>query len=388
MRPRDSTAVDLSEAKRHAAKNENSFSVVSLYSGAGGLDLGFAAAGFFPVWANDHDPGAVATYNGFLGRELGHRASCGDIRRQELPREGAAAVVMGGPPCQGFSVAGKMDPNDPRSRHIWDFLGVVSHVQPRAFVMENVMGLAVNRRWGDLRAALLHTARRKLKYRTELITLRASDYGVPQIRERMFLVGVREGEFSPPEPTSAKRPPTVAQALSSLPPYGLPGNDTRCAAKVTPARQPVLRRSPFAGMLFNGQGRPLNLDAPALTLPASMGGNRTPIVDQIQVERGGENWVIKYHRHLWGGGAPYAKIPQRMRRLTIEEAAAIQTFPPDLKWAGRVGAQFRQIGNAVPPRLGFHVAVALREALGLGRPEAHEWLVRERAEPEAELIAA
>lgn len=332
--------------------------------------MGFAAAGFYPIWANDIDPDAVATYNGYFGRFLEHEASCGDIRRQVLPERGSAALVVGGPPCQGFSVAGKMDPNDPRSRHVWDFLGVVKHVQPRAFVMENVMGLALNRRWADLREALLHKARQELGYETELITVRASHFGVPQNRERMFLVGIRDAGAFEPRRVSEDSLPTVRDALETLPAYGDPGNDTYCVAKVTPAKQPVLRRSPFAGMLFNGQGRPLNLDAPAPTLPASMGGNRTPIIDQQQLENGGEHWAVGYHKRLWDGRPPYKRIPKRLRRLTLEECAAIQTFPHDVEWSGRLSSQFKQIGNAVPPRLAFHVASALREALGLGTPKS------------------
>ena len=121
----------LSEAMSHANASDSRFSFVSLYSGAGGLDIGFAAAGFYPIWANDIDADAVATYNGYLGASFDHEAVVGDIRRQQLPERGSAALVVGRPPCQGFSVAGKMDPNDPRSRHVWDFLGVVKHVQPR-----------------------------------------------------------------------------------------------------------------------------------------------------------------------------------------------------------------------------------------------------------------
>jgi DNA (cytosine-5)-methyltransferase 1 len=362
---RDFCLVDFTNAVSHAHVSEKRFSFVSLYSGAGGLDLGFSAAGFYPVWANDIDPDAVETYNNYLGGLLGHEAVCGDVRRQALPECGSAALVIGGPPCQGFSVAGKMDPNDPRSRHIWDFLGVVKRVQPRAFVLENVMGLAMNRRWAGLRHALLQSAG-ELGYETELITLRASDFGVPQNRERMFLVGTRNGEAIDPEPVSAEAPPTVRSVLDNLPRYGASGNRTFCVAKVTPAKKPVLRRSPYAGMLFNGQGRPLNLDAPAPTLPASMGGNRTPIIDQEQLDTGRECWVIGYHRRLWNGGAPYKRVPKRLRRLTLEECAAIQTFPPGVEWSGRLSSQFKQIGNAVPPRLAFHVALALRRALGLG----------------------
>jgi DNA (cytosine-5)-methyltransferase 1 len=378
--------MNFNEAISHAGASDQRFSFVSLYSGAGGLDIGFAAAGFYPVWANDNDHDAVATYNSYFSRILGHEATPGDIRRRTLPASGSAALVVGGPPCQGFSVAGKMDPNDPRSRHVWDFLGVVKHVQPTAFVMENVMGLAMNRRWTQLREALLRKARRELGYRTELITLQASDFGVPQKRERMFLIGTRDGTPLDLQPVTPADPPTVRSVLERLPKYGTPGNATRCIAKVTPAKKPVLRRSPYAGMLFNGQGRPLNLDAPAPTLPASMGGNRTPIIDQEQLESGGESWVISYHRHLWNGGAPYKRIPKRLRRLTLEECAAIQTFPMDVQWAGQLSSKFKQIGNAVPPRLALHVASALREALGLGRPTYSDWI--DEKTPEGEQIAA
>jgi DNA (cytosine-5)-methyltransferase 1 len=137
-----------------------------------------------------------------------------------------------------------------------------------------------------------------------------------------------------------------------------------CPARVTTARKPVLRRSPYAGMLFNGQGRPLNLDAPAPTLPATMGGNRTPIIDQEQLDDGSDPWVVDYHHRLWHERKkPLRRVPSRLRRLTTEEAAAIQTFPLDMKWEGTLSQQFRQIGNAVPPTLAYHVAAAIRHAL-------------------------
>jgi DNA (cytosine-5)-methyltransferase 1 len=341
---------------------------VSLYSGCGGLDAGFVRAGFEPVWANDIDPVAVETYNAMFD---GHRAYPGDIRDQDVPGRGSAELVVGGPPCQGFSVAGKMDPNDPRSRHVWDFLSVVERIEPEAFVMENVKALAANRRWAPLLSDLRAKAEQELGYRTELLVLDSSHFGVPQKRERMFLVGTRSGSSVAPDPVTASSPPTVRSALDGLPAYGRPGNDTVCPARVTPARKPVLRRSPYAGMLFNGQGRPLNLDAPAPTLPASMGGNRTPIIDQKQLEEGGEHWIIGYHRRLWAGGEPIASIPKRMRRLTVEEAAAIQTFPQEMEFRGSLSQQFRQIGNAVPPELAYRVAAALGVALGLA-PGAEE----------------
>ncbi len=335
---------------------------VSLYSGAGGMDLGFAQAGIQPIWANDIDPAAVATYNANIP---GGHAVAGDIRdpRIGLPSEGAADVVIGGPPCQGFSVAGHMNINDPRSKHVWDFLGAVARIKPRALVMENVKALAAHRRWSRL-LGQIRTEASSLGYRVELFVLDASHFGVPQARQRMFLIGV-DSSATPVKIGTTTRcdPITVRAALTELPRFGETGNDTRCTAAVVPAKKPVLRRSPYAGMLFNGQGRPINPDAPAMTLPATMGGNRTPIIDQHHLEHGGESWVVSYHRRLMAGEAPADDAPDDLRRLTIAEAAALQTFPLGTAWQGPQSTVFRQIGNAVPPRLAAHVARAVRAAL-------------------------
>ena len=132
------------------------------------------------------------------------------------------------------------------------------------------------------------------------------------------------------------------------------------------AKCPVLRLSPFAGMLFNGQGRPIDLNRPAPTLPATMGGNRTPIIDLDQLEHGGVPWVVGYHHRLMHERkSPLGELPPdaRLRRVTVEEAAAIQTFPADMQWCGPQTARFRQVGNAVPPVLAWHVAQAVRDAL-------------------------
>jgi DNA (cytosine-5)-methyltransferase 1 len=198
--------------------------------------------------------------------------------------------------------------------------------------------------------------------------LNAADYGVPQARERMFLIGLRRGEGShvAPIPDTADARPTLRMVLDSLPSHGMPGNDTICPAKITIAKSPVLRRSPWAGMLFNGAGRPMDLDRPAPTLPASMGGNKTPIIDQAQLDQGAEPWVVQYHKHLWKGGEPRTRVPKRLRRITVEEASAIQTFPKGWIWEGPQSARYRQIGNAVPPELSYRVALAVRYSLGLG----------------------
>lgn len=354
---------------------------VSLYAGAGGLDIGFALAGFAPVWVSEMDPAALRTHDHVFDQlrgDLPHLRGRSYVSRQgdilavpesELPQLGSADLVIGGPPCQGFSVAGKMNPNDERSRHVFHFLDVVERVQPRAFLLENVKALYENRRWAAIRDELKLRAE-LLGYDVELTLVNSAHYGVPQARERMFLIGIKRGIGVPiaPRATTIDAPPTVRQALSQLPSYGERGNDSRCVARITTAKAPVLRRSPFAGMLFNGAGRPLNLDAPSVTLAASMGGNKTPIIDQRVLEfQGTESWVVEYHAELLAsnGDAVATEVPDYLRRLTVEEAAAIQTFPIGMEWQGPQSSRFRQIGNAVPPRLALAAAEAIKESLGL-----------------------
>lgn len=353
--------------------------MVSLYSGAGGLDLGFARAGFRPVIANDIDPYAIATHDRIAqvtdprwadaaALLSTTRTLCGDVRGfTDLFEPGMADIVIGGPPCQGFSVAGRMDPDDPRSKHVFDFLSIVATVKPRAFVMENVAALATNKRWADVIASLQSNA--AVGYKTQLVVLNAAGWAVPQTRKRMFLIGLPPHaplvDFSSP-PTAA-HPPTARETLSGLPPAGTAGNEGICTAKITLAKKPVLRKSPFAGMLFNGQGRAINLDGPSQTLPASMGGNRTPIIDEANLaDPSVTPWIVGYHRRLFHDNKPpLAALPASvpLRRLTVEEAAALQTFPTDMPWAGTQSVKFRQIGNAVPPLLGYAVARQLRQAL-------------------------
>ncbi len=329
----------------------------SLYSGAGGLDLGFVNAGFEPAWAVEFDPHAAATYAGLLGSHIRHQDI--DDATRPLPTE-HVDLLVGGPPCQGFSVAGKMDPHDPRSRHVWRFLEVADAIKPTAFVMENVKALGVNARWGPVRDGLIAEAKR-MGYTPTLVVLRASDFGVPQRRERMFLVGTRNGRTPNFIPVGGPTP-TVRAAFAELPAFGEPGNNTKCSAGITPAKRPIMRPTAYRGsLLFNGNGRPLDPGQPAPTLPASMGGNATPIVDQRQLETGGKSWVEEYHRSLLAGVPPAPSVPECLRRITVEEAAALQTFPQGVRWSGPLTSQYRQVGNAVPPLLAYHVACAVRD---------------------------
>jgi DNA (cytosine-5)-methyltransferase 1 len=339
---------------------------VSLFTGAGGLDVGFAQAGFETIWANDLNADACATF------ERNHKPEvirCGPLEKfidqlEDLP---TVDVLIGGPPCQGFSVAGYMDLNDPRSELVYAYMDALRRIRPRAFVLENVKALATLAKFRPIRERLLREARAE-GYNVELLVVRASDFGVPQARERMLIVGFRDqsaSDFVAHLETQRKVAPKLREAIAHLGRAGSVTNPRVCKAKVTIARRPILRASPYAGMLFNGQGRPLNPDGYASTLPATMGGNRTPIIDEEQIYDGENAWVVDYHAQLMKGGKPLSNkvAPERLRRLTLDEAAAIQTFPPEYEFAGRSSSIYAQIGNAVPCELARRIATSVNAVL-------------------------
>src|SRR5699024_6859639 len=149
------------------------------------------------------------------------------------------------------------------------------------------------------------------------------------------------------------------EAIQHLGPAGTEKNPLTSTAKITFAKNPIMRKSPFAGMLFNGMGRPLNLDETSTTLPASMGGHKTPLIDEEHLHgQATENCGVEYHKGLQDGTiTPGDKLaPDRLRRLTIKEAALIQTFPEDYKFEGSKSSIYKQIGNAVPCALAETVA--------------------------------
>lgn len=344
---------------------------VSLFAGAGGMDVGFVSAGIHPVFANEIDDAACATYAANHGSVIAPGNLLDYLGM--LHRFKGADVVFGGPPCQGFSVAGKMDPNDERSGLIHTFFDVVDLIHPLAFVCENVKALATLTRWRGVREELF--ARTRKRYHVALVILNSSEFGVPQNRERMFLIGLQKGYgpgsdkrlsqlLSDRLDTYRKAAPSVGEVIRTLGPAGSSSNSRTCNAKITYAVNPVLRKSPYAGMLFNGAGRPLNSFGTSSTLPASMGGNRTPIVDERCIFDGETNYVEIYHQHLVSGKKPLeGEAPERLRRLTVDECLAIQTFPADYVMTGSQSAIYRQIGNAVPCLMAEAVALSLRDVI-------------------------
>ena len=333
----------------------NTIRTISLFSGAGGLDIGAIYAGAQIIWANDMKKEACESY----ALNIGEHIHQGDINSfiPLLAEFENIDLVIGGPPCQGFSVAGKMDENDERSKLIWSYASVVETVQPKAFIMENVKALAVLDRWASVRSELLQKFQ-DLGYSVNFVVLNASDYDVPQARERVFFIGFKNGTISSPDLLQMLRPyskkaKTVREALAILDKAGEGNNKSTCNARITLTHQPVLRKSAYAGMLFNGLGRPLKLDGYSATLPASMGGNKTPIIDEEALYNNKTPWVEGYRDRVEADHsiAKTEQVPSYLRRMTVDEARVIQTFPMEYVFCGSQSAQYTQIGNAVPCNL-------------------------------------
>jgi DNA (cytosine-5)-methyltransferase 1 len=335
---------------------------IDLFSGAGGLTLGLQNAGWDVVASVEWDRLASATHRRNFPT-VRHHAT--DVRLIDWrPYRGSVGLVAGGPPCQPFSVSGKQQGESDERDMVPEFIRAVDETRPGAFMMENVKGLTLGRFRTYLDAAVERLE--NLGYNVNVRVLNAADYGVPQRRERVFVVGFREGRFVFPEPTHGPGRPqphmSVTEALQDVPP------DDPNTAKVVYCKNPVLRKSPYAGMLLNGKGRPLDLHAPALTIPASAGGNRTHLIDPDGV-------LLQYHRELQAGGSPRSGIMPGCRRLTLRECARLQSFPDDFHFVGPKSKKFSQVGNAVPPVLAEAVARAIMQSL----KEQHGRIVQESA---------
>lgn len=350
----------------------NTIQTISLFSGAGGLDIGAIYAGAHIIWANDIKKEACDSYSLNIGEHIHH----GDINLliSSLSEYTNIDLVIGGPPCQGFSVAGKMDENDERSKLIWSYVKAIETVNPKAFIMENVKALAVLDRWASVRYALMRKFM-DLGYSVNFIVLNACDFGVPQARERVFFIGFKNDTVSTPDLESMLQPykikaKSVREAFSVLDRAGIGNNSSRCNAKITLAPRPVLRKSAYAGMLFNGLGRPLKLDGYSATLPASMGGNKTPIIDERALYDGATPWVESYRNRVEQNPsiAKTEIVPTYLRRMTVDEARVIQTFPLDYVFCGSQSAQYTQIGNAVPCNLSKAVCSMVIDVLNGSLP--------------------
>jgi DNA (cytosine-5)-methyltransferase 1 len=297
--------------------------IVSLFSGAGGLDLGFKMAGHEIIWANDLYSDAVETYR----TNLGDHIICKDILTVDESEVPDCDIIIGGFPCQGFSVANtKRNVNDERNQLYKQLMRVIDAKQPKFFLAENVKGIFSLAK-GEVLKMILNDFK-GIGYKVQAKVLNAADYGVPQLRQRVFIIGVRNDvkySFDYPDPTNNADGSDglpkwigVGDALSILPdpdkPNDIPNHDYS---------KYKLR---FNGYIGHRTIDPLK---PAPTVTA----------------RGDDK-----------GGVVVLHHPSNKRRMSCRELATVQSFPTDYAFAGNRSSVYRQIGNAVPPLLAYAVA--------------------------------
>lgn len=342
---------------------------ISLFTGAGGMDVGFDNAGFEIVLANEIDKNAAASY------QANHPKSniiVSDINKiiDRFDEYKGIDLVFGGPPCQGFSVIGKMNPEDTRSQLIWSFLKVVEKTQPKAFVMENVKALAYIQKWKPVKEKYIKRAE-QLGYKCIPFILNAAEFGVSQKRERVFFIGFQTNEIFEEKlllylNEQKRKAPVIRDLFKDLGPAGTEKNPKTCSAKITFAVKPVMRKIPYDCLMFNGIGRPIDPDGYSRTITASMGGNMTLIVDELFLhDKTSDNWIQDYYNKLISGEIipEFKEAPSRLRRLTINETKRLQTFPDEYIFCGAKTSIYRQLGNAVPCELAKAVALAVKKYL-------------------------
>ncbi|MFK3777913.1 DNA cytosine methyltransferase [Agrobacterium sp. NPDC089420] len=324
---------------------------LDLFSGPGGLSLGMKRAGIEPVACVEKNKDAIATYDAHTPGAEHFRS---DIRALSFERyRGVADIVFGGPPCQPFSTGGLRKGTADARNMFPEFMRVLREVRPEAFLVENVPGLATRARLPYLSELLSEFE--DLGFNVSWQVVSAADYGVPQNRRRLIIVGMRRGSYVFPRPThgAGRDHPHVASGsvISKLAPLGDPPD-----CPVVYAKYPDPRKSPYAGHVYNGGGRPIDLTRPCHTVLASAGGYKTHWVDTMDV-------APEYSAHLMAGGAAREGVVPGARRMTLEETALVQTFPADMWFAGSRSSQYTQVGDAVPPMLGHALGRTLREQL-------------------------
>lgn len=320
-------AADSESAHVNPQTNESVYTIASLFSGCGGLDLGFkggftflgkeyARNPFDIIWANEINKAACDTYRVNVDTDIIE----GPIEDEFLTLPSYADVVVGGFPCQDISINGKMAGVDGKRSglYIW-MVKAVAQLRPKVFVAENVKALLLKRHEESLSRVIDDFS--EIGYKVSYHLYDAADYGVPQIRERVIIVGVRKDiktDFVPPTPPCATSHITAQEALHDLENVTEDSAINHIWSKAKPS---------------SGQGlRFLTADNPATTMRSECHGN------------------IQFHYSL-------------PRRISMREAARLQSFPDDFRFEAKIRETERMIGNAVPPVFAWYIANAIRDVL-------------------------
>jgi DNA (cytosine-5)-methyltransferase 1 len=319
--------------------------IAALFSGAGGLDLGFKNAGFDVVWANEYDKTIWETFEKNHTDTKLDRRSIRNIPNNELPEN--IDGLIGGPPCQSWSLAGAMRGiEDDRGSLFYEYIRVLSHLKPKFFLAENVKGIVsrAHRKEFENIISLFDEA----GYNCQYEVLNACDFGVPQTRERVFIIGFRKDikvDFKFPKPIKEKvYLNTVIKGLEDAVSYKkgtvsntkLPNNEYLTGSFST---------------MFMSRNRRRDIDEHSFTIQA--GGRHAPIHPLSPP-------MVKVDTDKFEFEGDYNQV----RRLSVRECARIQTFPDNfIFYYSNVNDGYKMIGNAVPVQLAYHIASSIKETL-------------------------
>jgi len=323
--------------------------IVSLFSGCGGLDLGFEKANYEILWANEFDKDILATYRNNHPSTFLDTRSITDIDESEIPD---CDGIIGGPPCQSWSEGGaKRGLKDKRGRLFYDYIRVLKAKQPLFFLAENVSGMLL-----DCHAEALEGIKQAFMdagYALSFKMLNACNYNVPQDRKRVFFVGIRKDvgiDFLFPEPSKKKI--TLRQAIGDLPQNPLPVANGIYSNRTHPTIPNHEYMTGGFSSIYMSRNRVRSWDEVSFTIQAQ--ARQAPIHPQAPKM----TFISENHREFKKGAE------HLYRRLSVRECARIQTFPDDFIFLyDNISVGYKMIGNAVPVNLAYAMADAIRMQL-------------------------
>lgn len=315
--------------------------IISLFSGAGGLDKGFELAGFDIVWGNDYDKAVWDTFRYNFPKTILDTRNIRDVLSQEIPD---CIGIIGGPPCQSWSEAGALRGiNDSRGQLFYEFIRILNDKKPLFFLAENVSGMLAGRHKDAL--SNIKKLFKDSGYNLSFKLLNAVDYNVPQDRKRVFFVGYRSDlniEFEFPEPFN--KIITLNQTIGDLKDNALPAKDKNYSNNKCNIPNHEYMTGGFS-TIYMSRNRVRSWDEPSFTIQA--GGRHAPLHPQAPkmkfVEQDKREFV-QGQEHLY-------------RRLSIRECARVQTFPDDFIFMyDNLTDGYKMVGNAVPVNMAYLLA--------------------------------
>ncbi len=319
-------------------KKAHTMKVISLFTGCGGLDLGFEHAGFEIAYANDYDPVMKDTFEKNHSVELDLR-SIVNVKSDEIPD---AEGIIGGPPCQSWSLAGAMRGiEDQRGQLFYEYIRILKDKQPLFFVAENVPGIVSTTHIGEFTKILEKFS--SLGYNVNYAILDARNYGVPQERKRVVVVGYHKKlgkTFAFPEPNSKWI--TLKEAIGDLPDAKPAKEKNKTNGELGIANQEYMNGG-FSTMYLS-RNRRREWGEQSFTIQA--GGRHAPLHPSSSKMR-----KVEEDKWVFDGDNP------KYRRMSVRECARIQTFPDDfIFYYNNIADGYKMIGNAVPVKLAEAVA--------------------------------